>query len=98
MTRPPAASTSSRPAMKCDQSAPLIRMSGKHLGDQFARGVFIEERNRIDGFQRARPVRRDRPAQISGREGPFSRCTLESVFNARMRMSPSERACSSSRI
>ena len=38
--------------MKCAQSAPLIRMSGQHGGDQLARRVFVEKRDRVHGCKR----------------------------------------------
>ena len=70
-TCPPAASTSSRPAMKWAQSAPLTEI-GQNVGDQFARRVFVEEGDGVHGFEGAAPCRRGRASAISGRDGPLA--------------------------
>ena len=58
--------------MKCDQSAPLIRISGKHFGNQFSRSVFIEHGDRVYRFQRARQSDAIVLAKSADRDGPFS--------------------------
>ena len=85
-TLPPAASTSSRPATKCDQSAPLTSTSGRTQRNQLARRVLVEQRDRIDGFQRqgqfrAFPFRDQRPGRPLGapRTGIGVQCENENV-------------------
>ena len=71
ITVPPAASTSSRPAMKCDQSAPFTRTSGSSAAINSRGRVFIEENDAHPPPPSERPVRRAPASGISGRDGPF---------------------------
>ena len=70
----------------------------QNLGNQLARRFFVEKRDGIHGFERQRHLGALVASSRIGREGPFIRRTLASEFRARIRRSPSERDCSSSRI
>ena len=83
-----------------DEMGPVRALNqdvGQYFGDQFSRSILIEERDRVHRLESRRQLGA-LASGISGRDGPFSRRTLASVFNARISISPSERACSSSRI
>ena len=96
-TRPPAASTSSRPAMKWAQSAPLISTSGSTAAIS-SRGV--SSSNSVTASTASRPHASS--ARSSSRnKGPrwaFQPLHAGIGVQCENQKSPSERACSSSRM
>src|SRR5689334_7867943 len=96
-TRPPDASTSSRPATKCDQSAPLTRTSGRRAAIN-SRGVSSSNRVTASTASKASARSTRSRSPIRGREGPLIAWTQASELSASTRMSPKLRACSSSRM
>src|SRR5262249_1433068 len=74
ITRPPAASTSSRPGMKWDQSAPFTRISGRSAAIN-SRGV-SSSKSVTASTHASEPASSARsPSEISGRASPFIRRT-----------------------